>query len=162
MSMDYIKFDKKAMRNDIKELLDYLCATFLNRMQCVIDEDDNGLYSKIVLVVDENSVVDSIRTSSSVLKFENSSSASGYERKIINEMQKLDDEQKWIANIFYYICVLPDVERHFIIAKYFKRESKEKIMHTLNIKTRTYEKIRSNAYMHLGILIPGILRIRNN
>ena len=136
--MDYIKFDKKAMRNDIKELLDYLCATFLNRMQCIIDEDDSGLYSKIVLVVDENSVVDS------------------------NEMQKLDDEQKWIANIFYYICVLPDVERHFIIAKYFKRESKEKIMHTLNIKTRTYEKIRSNAYMHLGILIPGILRIRNN
>ena len=78
--MDYIKFDKKAMRNDIKELLDYLCATFLNRMQCIIDEDDSGLYSKIVLVVDENSVVDSIRTSSSILKFENSSSASGYQQ----------------------------------------------------------------------------------
>lgn len=160
--MDYIKLDKNAMRNDIKELLDYLCATFMNRMQCIIDIDDNGLYSKIALVVDGNSVVDSIRTSASILKFENSSASTGYERKIINEMQKLDDEQKWIANIFYYICVLPDVERHFIIAKYFKRESKDKIMSTLNIKTRTYEKIRSNAFMHLGMLIPGILRIRNN
>ena len=123
-----IHMDEKAIKSEMKELLEYLKDTFKSRMKCQFNENSNS---------------------------------TGYEKKILSEIQKLDDEEKWILNIFFYIQNLPERECHYVIAKYFVREDDTKIMRDMGIKKRVLDKIKSNALLHLGLFIPGALKLKD-
>ncbi len=157
-----IHMDEKAIKSEMKELLEYLKDTFKSRMKCQVFQDSNGLYSRVNLIASsDNSVYNSIYSSTSILKFNENSNSTGYEKKILSEIQKLDDEEKWILNIFFYIQNLPERECHYVIAKYFVREDDTKIMRDMGIKKRVLDKIKSNALLHLGLFIPGALKLKD-
>lgn len=157
-----IHMDEKAIKSEMKELLEYLKDTFKSRMKCQVFQDSNGLYSRVILIASsDNSVYNSIYSSTSILKFNENSNSTGYEKKILSEIQKLDDEEKWILNIFFYIQNLPERECHYVIAKYFVREDDTKIMRDMGIKKRVLDKIKSNALLHLGLFIPGALKLKD-
>lgn len=157
-----IHMDEKAIKSEMKELLEYLKDTFKSRMKCQVFQDSNGLYSSVNLIASsDNSVYNSIYSSTSILKFNENSNSTGYEKKILNEIQKLDDEEKWILNIFFYIQNLPERECHYVIAKYFVCEDDTKIMKDMGIRKRVLDKIKSNALLHLGLFIPGALKLKD-
>lgn len=157
-----IHMDEKAIKSEMKELLEYLKDTFKSRMKCQVFQDSNGLYSQVILIAsNDNSVYNSIYSSTSILKFTGNENPTGYEKKILSEIQKLDDEEKWILNIFFYIQNLPERECHYVIAKYFVREDDTKIMRDMGIRKRVLDKIKSNALLHLGLFIPGALKLKD-
>lgn len=152
--------DVKSIKKEMEILLKYLSTSFKNRMKCQVTQNESGYYSKInILHNDENSVSNFIYSSTSIIKYSDHSNSNGYEKKLINELQNLDDEEQWILNIFYYIENLPERECHYIIAKYFINENDEVIMKTLSIKKRTLAAIKANSLLHLGLLVPGGLVI---
>mgnify|MGYP001055768641 CR=1 FL=1 len=153
-------FDIKAIYKETEELLRYLQITFKNRMNCQIFADEDGFYINIKLLSDSNTVLDQIATSASLITASNKLKTENYEKKILNEIQNMEDEEIWISGIFLYINQLPKRERHYIIATYFLNEEIEQLMSFLNVKTRTLKQIKSKSITHLGMLVPGNLRIK--
>lgn len=152
--------DKKAMCDEIKELLDYLHITFKNRMVCTISRDTNGLFSEIKMIPIE-SVYDYVpSTTTSILKKPEGSIKNSYEARMLKEIQKLQEEEMWVSQIFFYICQLPYREKHYVIATYFADETKENVMNELGIKERTYSQIKTSALYHLALFIPGGMKIK--
>ncbi len=154
--------DMKAIYKETTELLEYLQTTFKNRMRCQVVRDINGYYTNINIIPDENGVYDQITTSASLLVVSNELKTENYEKKILNEIQNLQEEEIWIESIFLYIQQLPKREKHYIIAFYFINEKNDQIMDTLGVKTRTLKQIKSKAITHLGMLVPGGIRIKQN
>ncbi len=154
--------DMKAIYRETIELLEYLQTTFKNRMRCQVIRDIEGYYTTINIIPDENGVYDQIPTSGSLLVVSNELKTENYEKKILNEIQNLQEEEIWIESIFLYIQQLPKREKHYIIAFYFINEKNDQIMDTLGVKTRTLKQIKSKAITHLGMLVPGGIRIKQN
>lgn len=152
--------DIKSIYKETIELLEYLQTTFKNRMRCQVIKDTDGYYTNITVLPDESGVYDQITTSASLLVVSNEMKTEYYEKKILNEIQNLQEEEIWIESIFLYIQQLPKREKHYIIAFYFINEKNEKIMNTLGVRTRTLKQIKTKAITHLGMLVPGGVKIK--
>jgi len=150
------------MYREAKELLEYLNFAFKNRMKFQIIKNESGFFDSIVVIPNDNSVYDQIITSRSVLVPSSEINVKSYENRILEEIQKMQDEQLWINSIFYYIMQLPIREKHYIIAHYFAEQTNQEIMDFLGIKNRTLNQIKSNALLHLGMLVPGGIKIKKN
>lgn len=154
-------FDTKSIYKETKELLEYLQLTFKNRMKCRIYQDEKGFYTRIEAITDEEAVYNQINTSTSILVAATELKTENYEKKILKEIQKVQEEQLWISEIFYYISELPKREKHYLISYYFMNQKSVEIMEFLSVKKRTLNQIKSKAILHLGILVPGGIRINN-
>lgn len=154
-------FDTKNIYKETKELLEYLQLTFKNRMKCRIYQDEKGFYTRIEVITDEEAVYNQITTSTSILVAATELKTENYEKKILKEIQKVQEEQLWISEIFYYISELPKREKHYLISYYFANQKSVEIMEFLSVKKRTLNQIKSKAILHLGILVPGGIRIKN-
>lgn len=154
-------FDTKSIYKETKELLEYLQLTFKNRMKCRIYQDEKGFYTRIEDITDEEAVYNQITTSTSILVASTELKTENYEKKILKEIQKVQEEQLWISEIFYYISELPKREKHYLISYYFVNQKSVEIMEFLSVKKRTLNQIKSKAILHLGILVPGGIRIKN-
>lgn len=153
-------FDKKRMCIEMKELLEYLQITFQFRMKCNISRNEQGLYAYIELI--PQALYDTIpSTTTSILRTPEGSLNDYYESNMLNHIQEIQNEEKWIEQIFFYIMKLPDREKHYIIAKYLANDTDVRIMNELNIKERSLNRIKANSLFHLSLLVPSGVHLKD-
>ncbi|MDQ0361608.1 hypothetical protein [Breznakia pachnodae] len=158
------EIDIKGTTKEVENLFnDYIFPTFSTfRFDYTVLSSDDGMYEKVI--INSNSLDDDVTTkmssSNSIIRFTGNGDSTAYEKRLIKAIDLSVKEEKWLKEVLECIYQLPKTERHVIIAKYIVCEKDQDIMNYLDVKKSKFFKLRSGAFLHLALLLPDKIRVR--